>query len=40
MKTDDYARLRRAERMMVRRMSGVASKDSKYGEELLSHVGI
>ena len=35
-----FFRLRRAERMMVRRMCGVFLKDRKRSDELLSHLGI
>ena len=41
MKAGDLVRLRRAERMMVRRMcGGVSLKDRKRSDELLSHLGI
>ena len=35
-KAEDLARLRRAERMMVRRMCGVSLKDRKRSDELLN----
>ena len=40
MKEGNLVRLRRAERMMVRRMCGVSLKDRKRSDELLSHLGI
>ena len=40
MKAEDLARLRRAEKMMVRRMCRESSKDRKLGDELLSHLSI
>ena len=40
MKAGDLVRLRRAERMIVRRMCGVSLKDRKRSNELLSHLGI
>ena len=40
MKAEDLARLRRAERMMVRRMCGVSLNDRKRGDELLSRLDI
>ena len=39
-KAEDLARLRRAERMMVRRMCGVSLKDRKRSDELLNRLGI
>ena len=39
-RTDDLARLGRAERMMVRWMCGVSLKDRKHSDELLSRLGI
>ena len=38
-KAEDLARLRRAERMMVRRMCGVSLKDRKRSDELLKPFG-
>ena len=40
MKAEDLVRFGRTERMMVRRMCGVSSKDRKRGDEFLSHLGI
>ena len=39
-KAEDLASLRRAERMMVRRMCGVSLKDRKRSDELLNSLGI
>ena len=39
-KAEELARLRRAERMMVRRMCGVSLKDRKRSDELLNRLGI
>ena len=39
-KARTLARLRRAERMMVRRMCGVSLKDRKRSDELLNRLGI
>ena len=38
-KADDLARLRRAERMMVRRMCGVSLKDRKRSDDTLEPFG-
>ena len=40
MKAEDLARLKRAERMMVRRMCGVSLNDRKRGGELLRRLDI